>query len=402
MRSVEPARAAVYLPAVLLAPLSTAAVALALAYAGLQVYFLVGWWRTPRPRGRPQRRRWSVVIAARDEAQHLRSAEATALLPTLGRARLARGRDGGVGPVEVIVVDDHSADGTAELARHFPHVAVLSMPADRTGKKAALTHGIRHASGEWIVTLDADVRVGEDYLRHLDAATEGQVAVAGPVALHPAGGTWFERWQGLDFEGMMLITAASLRHGHFVMGNGANLAFAKTAYEAVGGYASPDGRESASGDDMVLLAKLAERFPGRVTFARDPRCVVETDAKPTVRAFVRQRWRWSAKTGLNHQGALTAVLGLTWVFHVGLLLGIPLAVVGCLGWAALGLAWGVKLVADFVLLRGAERFFASRGPRYLDWTYPLQSLAHALYVAGVGTLALLPFDYEWKGRRHRV
>ena len=380
----------------------TAAVAFASAYGLLQAFFLVGWWRTPRNRINPQWRKWSVVIAARNEAEHLREEGSGGLLPTLGERWQTFGRERCNHPVEVILVDDHSADGTAELARRFPHVTVLVLPEGLTGKKAALAHGIEHASGDWILTLDADVYVHADLLRNLDSATAGQVAVAGPVALYDPADTWFGRWQALDFRGMMLITAASLRHGRFVMGNGANLAFAKTAYETVGGYASPDGQTSASGDDMVLLAKLAERFPGRVAFARDPYCIVRTPVKPTLGSFIQQRWRWSAKTGLNHQAALTAVLGFTWVFHLGLLLGFPLAAAGWLSWRALAWAWGAKLIADFVLLRTAEDFFRFRQPRHLDWTYPLQSLAHALYVAGVGTLALLPLDYEWKGRRHRV
>ena len=381
--------------------LNTLAVGMAVGYAGLQAWFTYGWMRTPRPRGRPQHRRWSVVIAARDEAEHLGRDDASALLPTLCRSAVGTTQDGRSRHPEVLLVDDHSADGTADLARRFPHVTVLVLPKGVTGKKAALGYGIARATGEWIVTLDADVEVGGDFLRQLDAATAGQVAVAGPVALRPDPPTsWFQRWQALDFRGMMAITAASIHHGAFVMGNGANLAFAKTAYDAVGGYASPDGRESASGDDMLLLGKLAARFPGRVTFARDPRCIVHTATKSDLRAFVQQRWRWSAKTGLNHQAALTGVLGFTWAYHVGLLLGVPFAAAGALSWRALGVAWGAKAAADYVLLRRAEDFF---GPhRYLDWTYPLQSLAHACYVAGVGTLALLPLDYAWKGRRHRV
>ena len=374
---------------------------MALGYGALQAWFLVGWRRTPRNRTNPQWRRWSIVIAARNEAGPL-SAEYN-LLEMLGEPWHTSGEARGNDPVEVIVVDDHSTDGTAEVAGRFPHVTVLSLPEGRTGKKDALAHGIAHASGDWIATLDADVEIWADFLRNLDSATAGRVAVAGPVELYPVPrDSWFQRWQALDFHGMMAITAASLRHGRFVMGNGANLAFAKTAYDAVGGYASPDGRESASGDDMVLLAKLAERFPGRVAFNKDPYCVVRTAAKPTLAGFLQQRWRWSAKTGLNHQPVLTGVLGFTWAFHVGLVTGIPLAAAGALSWRALGTAWGAKAVADLVLLRAAEDFFAFRGPRYLDWTYPLQSLAHAVYVAGVGTLALLPLDYEWKGRRHRV
>lgn len=381
---------------------SIAAVGLALGYAGLQAWFVYGWARVRQPRISPQRRRWSIVIPARNEAAALDNGDDIHnLLGSLDPKWNSCRSVAGFPPYEVILVDDHSTDGTADVARRFPHVRVLVLPKGRTGKKAALAYGIQHATGEWIATLDADVLLSSDWLRNLDSATEGRVAVAGPVMLYPRDDTWFGRWQALDFCGMMLITGASLAHGRFAMGNGANLAFAKTAYDAVGGYAPDAGQpESASGDDMLLLGKLLRLFPGQVTFSRDPCTAVRTGVQPDLRSFVRQRWRWSAKTGLNQQGAVTAILGLTWVFHVGLLVGVPSAAAGFLSWSALAVAWGLKLAADFVLLRVASKAFRREG--LLDWTYPLQSLAHAVYVAGVGALALLPIDFEWKGRRHRV
>ncbi len=370
---------------------------------------MYGWLHTAEPKGHHLPRAWSIVIAARNEAETLAlppviNSFQRSVLSSLDPAYQSWNPRYGPperGPYEVILVDDHSTDSTAAIARRYPHVNVLVLPEGLHGKKAALTYGIEHATGNWIATIDADVFVREDWLRQLDAATTGRVAVAAPVQLRPRPeASWFQRWQALDFCGMMLITAGSIHHDKFVMGNGANLAFAKTAYEAVGGYESPDGRESASGDDMVLLGKLAERFPGRVTFAKDWNAIAYTSAQSTPKGFIRQRWRWSAKTGLNHQPVLTAVLGFTWVFHVGLLVGVPLAMAGYLLWSALGVAWMLKLVIDWALLREATGFFGQR--RLLDWTYPLQSFVHTLYVAGIGTLALLPIDYEWKGRRWRV
>ena len=366
------------------------AVALALAYAMLQLRWLGTWCSLEAPDGASaardvaRRRDFAVVVPARNEAARIQA--------LVHSVREAAPR------TELLIVDDHSDDATAELARRVG-ASVLVLPKGEGGKKAALTLGIRATRSEWVATLDADTDVSFDWIDALDRYTRpDRVAVAGPVML-THDGSWFGRWQALDFCGMMAITAASLAQGDFAMGNGANLAFERAAFEAVGGYASPDGRASASGDDMVLLGKLQARFPGRVAFAKTRDAVVETPAQATFGAFVQQRLRWSAKTGLNHQTSLTLVLAAVWAFHVGLLLGPFLAAVGGLSWVTLAGCWGLKLAVDYLLLRSATAFFDRRD--LLDATYPLGSLAHALYVAGVGTLALLPVEFEWKGRTHR-
>jgi glycosyltransferase involved in cell wall biosynthesis len=60
-----------------------------------------------------------------------------------------------VPPLEVLVIDDGSTDGSAALAASFgPPVRVLSQP--NCGVSAARNHGLREARGEWIAFLDAD------------------------------------------------------------------------------------------------------------------------------------------------------------------------------------------------------------------------------------------------------
>lgn len=61
---------------------------------------------------------------------------------------------------EIIVVNDGSRDGTAEVARAAaagdPRVRLVENPGNR-GKGYAVRHGMREARGEWVLMTDADL-----------------------------------------------------------------------------------------------------------------------------------------------------------------------------------------------------------------------------------------------------
>jgi cellulose synthase/poly-beta-1,6-N-acetylglucosamine synthase-like glycosyltransferase len=89
----------------------------------------------------------SVIVPARNEAANL----ATCLRSLAGQ----RGAT-----YEVIVVDDHSTDGTREIARGFPVKIIEADPLpDRwSGKCNACWTGAKVATGKWLLFTDADTR----------------------------------------------------------------------------------------------------------------------------------------------------------------------------------------------------------------------------------------------------
>lgn len=101
----------------------------------------------------------SVIIPARNEAFSL-----PALLHSIGRSTVA--------PLEVIVVDDSSTDGTGEIAAAYGATVVKAppLPEGWLGKPWACWTGASCARGEHLLFLDADVTLGPDALERLCAA----------------------------------------------------------------------------------------------------------------------------------------------------------------------------------------------------------------------------------------
>ena len=335
----------------------------------------------------------SVLIAARNEAAALPH-----LLAALGRQTLAPQQ------FEVLLADDHSADGTAALvqaaALQLPFsLRLISLPLGATGKKAALAAAEAQARAPWVVCTDADCRPAPGWLAayaellQQSSATSLLHFISGPVRLTP-GGAWFDGVLGLEFAGLVGVGGACIARGRPTMCNGANLAYRRATFHEVGGYA--DNQGLASGDDEFLLHKIQQRYPAGVHFLARPEAVVDTPAPATLRALLRQRVRWASKWPHYRPAAPRQLALLVLGANVSLALGLALAV----AWPALGpwvgAAWLLKLSADAWLLWPVLGLLRRR--RWLAWLLLLQ-LLYAPYALAVGLAGQRAQGYRWKGRQ---
>lgn len=105
----------------------------------------------------------SVVVPAYNEGRRL-SAGLQRLMEKVPAAE-----------TEIIVVDDHSTDDTAAIARtelaEWPSATVISLPQNR-GKGAAVKAGVIRARGESVVFTDADMATDPDDLKNLLSALD--------------------------------------------------------------------------------------------------------------------------------------------------------------------------------------------------------------------------------------
>ncbi len=308
--------------------------------------------------------------------------------------------------LEILVIDDFSEDGTANVVQDFvgktpkSNIKLLSLSDVSTNddlphKKLAIEFAIKNASGEYILLSDADCHNQPTWVsamvQHLES---NQLDLAtGPVFIN-APKSKFDYFQGLDFAAMMGVTCAGIHSKKFFLANGANLIFTKSAFDAVGGYS--DYRHVASGDDVFLAKKISERFPNKIGFVKSADAIVYTNALSTWSHFIHQRLRWSGKTnllrnnwingialsiGLHHVLILTSVLGLLIDFQTfGKLLFFQLS---------------VKIFIDYAFLSDITGVFKTE---YLLKYFPSAEFYHLVYLPIVAALSVFGLKPKWKGR----
>ncbi len=334
----------------------------------------------------------SVIVPVRNE-----SANIAACLQSLSNQSYPKEK------VELLVIDDFSTDNTASIvSRWKDKSAKLIRLADffeegavNSFKKRAIETAIRQASGQFIVTTDADCIAPPDWLISIGSyvKTRQLKALAAPVLFFGEQST-LERFQTLDYMGMMALTAAGINSRAFFLCNGANFAYEREAFWSVGGFDGID--KVASGDDMLLLFKLAKKYPGQIGFLKNRKATVLTYPKRNIKSFFVQRLRWASKSKVYKDKGLLLTQGF--VFSYCLLL-VVLLVTGFfipvfLYFFLIGFL--IKFVTDAIYLVRLADFFKRKDLK--SYLFSSQ-LLHVSYILAVGLGSFFISTYEWKGRR---
>jgi len=198
------------------------------------------------------------------------------------------------GPIEVVVVDDGSTDGTAAAVEQLlgqdgmAGVRLLRQP--NGGKPAALNAGVRATTAPIVVMVDGDTVFAPDTIANAVRrfADPSVAAVAGNTKIGNRRGL-LGRFQHLEYVfGFNLDRRAQEELGCMPTVPGAIGAFRREALDAVGGVS-----DDTLAEDTDLTMALHR---GRWRVVYEPRSVAWTEAPSSWRGLWRQRFRWSYGT----------------------------------------------------------------------------------------------------------
>jgi chlorobactene glucosyltransferase len=334
----------------------------------------------------------SVIVPARDEAKRI-----APLLASLGAQRYPS--------LEVLIVDDGSTDGTADLVRSAgPRITLVSAPprpGGWVGKSWAVHTGAARARGELLLFLDADVRLDPDCLGKVVAA---QAAVRSDLfTLLPrveARRFWERAVQPLVLQlaigwqkPRLINDPRSLRAG----GNGPFLLFTREAYARLGGHEA--FRRELIED--LAMARAVKRAGGRIAYWFGVEWLSIRMYQSLGEIIAGWRKNFFVALGSTRLSAVAApiIAPLLLVFY-----GAPIAaLLPALWFAALGeprpflcalVASLAVLPVQWVLRRG----YGLRAPTALH--QPFGALAVGVILLDSALRAGLGLGITWKGRRY--
>ncbi|WTQ70460.1 glycosyltransferase [Streptomyces sp. NBC_00161] len=290
-------------------------------------------------------------------------------------------------PIEVIVIDDGSTDGTADIVEEMDLPFVRLIRKVNGGKSSALNSGIAAASHDIIVMMDGDTVFESSTVREL-VQPFGDPAIGAVAGNAKVGNrdSLIGAWQHIEY-----VLGHNLdRRMYDMLGviptiPGAVGAFRKEALLRVGGMSD----DTLAEDTDITIAMLCEGW--RIVYAERARAW--TEAPASLQQLWSQRYRWSygsMQAMWKHRGAVTSRgpagrfgrLGLPLVVLFGVVAPLlaPLVDMFLLYGVLFGDApitltsWG-----GFILLQAALSWYAFRLDSEKPWhliSLPIQQLVY--------------------------
>jgi poly-beta-1,6-N-acetyl-D-glucosamine synthase len=325
----------------------------------------------------------SVIISARNEAKNL-----SENLPAVLQQNYP--------DFEVIVINDCSFDFSDDVLTAFkdiyPNLKVVTITEHdrfKTGKKFALTLGIKAAKNEHLLFTDADCKPASvNWITWMAANFTPAVQIVLGYSPYNKTGNFLNRLIRFEtIKSAVNYLSAALNQDAY-MGVGRNLAYTKTLFFSAKGFATH--MHILSGDDDLFVNQNAT--PENAVIEINPDAFTYTDAKTSVAAWFRQKKRHMGAGKLyktKHKRELTvdAISGV--LFYI--LLTICL-VFNFEPWLALGL-FMFRLIFQLIIY---SKLFKRLNGKDLLWYLPFLDMIYYLYLNTFGLIGTFIKTSQWK------
>lgn len=356
-----------------------------LLYVLLILKFTIGWYKTEKAEDTNFTANVSVVIALRNEENQTEK-----LLKHLQSLIYP------IDKIEFVLVNDHSTDNTYELLQknRIDNLVLIDLKEGQ-GKKQAISKAISVASGEIIITTDADCSFNPNWVQTIVSyfSDKSIKLVSGPV-IYQRQKSVFQKLQSLEFASLIASGAGAIGSRNAIFCNGANMAFRKDVFLEADDLSN---NSTVSGDDVFLLHSVKQKYPNAIVFAKDEDAIVRTKGTPSIMEFINQRKRWTAKSS-DYKDSTTIYTSFL-VLFTNLSL-IYLFVNGIADVSALqifGLFYVTKFIVDLLLLYPALKFFNRTD--LVKWILPFEFF-YSFYIVLIVILSFTQ-SFNWKGRVHK-
>lgn len=324
----------------------------------------------------------SIVIPARNEA--------TRLPPLLASLQTLTTR-----PAEIVVVDDHSDDGTAEIAAAGGATVLSSaeLPAGWTGKAWACHQGAAATTGTTLLFLDADTVLAPQALEGLLALHREYGGLVSVQPFHHVEKAYEQLSCYFNVVSLMGSGAFARRPSRRPMAFGPCLITSRTDYERAGGHAVvraeilDDARLAAAYDRAGLAVRCATG--GRALRMR---------MYPGGPRQLAEGWTKNIASGAGQADPRSSAAAAVWVAaHCAVAVGAVTAVIGS------PTSWGTPVlwVAGWIAVALQLMLILRRIGLFRWWTwvvFPVPLLAFGILFARSMILTHVRRSVRWRGR----
>ena len=300
--------------------------------------------------------------------------------------------------IEIFLVDDESTDQTLELFNRYAkgdaRIRVLSTAGEQRtfiGKQRPLNLGIREATGELILGVDADIVVRPGWVKAHVAANQGLFAIVGGMTrIDPASGGLYARVQACDLATKISVARGSAGLGFPVTVMGNNISFRRDVYDSIGGFGK---MKPTILEDVTLMNTITRTTEYRLGWTAGPDGVADSAPEVLFSTFIEQRRRWiNVMSDLPPTGRLMVCIEL--VMALMFAASLPLALHSPVPLLAIAAAW-----------LGGYMIHLAANPGSTGWNYlyiPVMILFQMYYGMVIGFRNVFGSGVVmWKGREYR-